>query len=68
MTDSAMKDLPNKFKQAREKLGLTQADVAQKADINVNGYAKIERGETQPTLPTIKKLIAVLKIKPTDVL
>jgi len=50
MTDAVMKDLPNKLKQAREKLGLTQVEVAEKAGINVNGYAKIERGETQPKL------------------
>ena len=68
MTDSAMKDLPNKFKRARLKLGLTQVEVAEKAGINVNGYAKIERGETEPKLDTIKKLMAVLKIKPSDVL
>ena len=68
MTDTAMKDLPNKFKQARLKLGLTQVEVAEKAGINENGYAKIERGETQPKLETVKKLMVVLKIKPGDVL
>ena len=68
MTDAVMKDLPNKLKQAREKLGLTQVEVAEKAGINVNGYAKIERGETQPKLETVKKLMSVLKIKPADVL
>jgi len=68
MTDAVMKDLPNKLRQAREKLGLTQVEVAEKAGINVNGYAKIERGETQPKLETVKKLMSVLKIKPADVL
>ena len=68
MTDAVMKDLPNKLKQAREKLGLTQVEVAEKAGINVNGYAKIERGETQPKLETVKKVMSVLKIKPADVL
>jgi len=68
MTDAVMKDLPNKLKQARERLGLTQVEVAEKAGINVNGYAKIERGETQPKLETVKKLMSVLKIKPADVL
>ena len=68
MTDSAMKARPNKFKQARLKLGLTQVEVAEKAGINENGYAKIERGETQPKLETVKNLMAVLKIKPSDVL
>ena len=68
MTDAVMKDLPNKLRQAREKLGLTHVKVSEKAGINVNGYAKIERGETQPKLETVKKLMSVLKIKPADVL
>ena len=32
------------FKEAREKSGLTQAEVAKKAGIGTNYYARIERG------------------------
>ena len=38
-------DIVKIFKEAREKSGLTQAEVAKKAGIHVNYYARIERGE-----------------------
>jgi transcriptional regulator with XRE-family HTH domain len=38
------KDIAKIFKEAREKAGLTQAEVAKKAGIDTNYYARIERG------------------------
>lgn len=38
-------DIVKIFKEARGKSGLTQAEVAKKAGIHVNYYARIERGE-----------------------
>lgn len=50
------------LREARLKQGLTQLEVAQKAAIHPNTYAKIERGENQPSSESIKKLMAVLDI------
>lgn len=54
-----------KIKEAREKLNLTQAEVAEKADMTVNYYAMIERGEVNPSYEKIKSIARVLKMKVT---
>lgn len=61
-------NIGKKLKMARKKLNLKQADVAKKADISVNYYARIERDEENPTLETVKKLCQALKVKSTDIL
>jgi len=50
------------FKQSRLKKHLTQVEVAEKAGIHVNTYARIERGDQKPTFSTIKKLAKLLEI------
>lgn len=57
-----------KLKDARKKLGLKQSDVAQKAGISVNYYARIERNEENPTLETLERVLKALKLKSSDVL
>lgn len=51
------------LKQAREKAGLTQADVADKAGIHVNYYARVERGEVTPRVDVVENIAKALKIK-----
>ena len=55
------------LRRARRKKGLTQIEVAEKAKLGKNTYPKIERGENQPSPSSIKKLIKVLDIEPSDV-
>lgn len=55
------------FKKAREKKGLTQLEVAEKSGVHVNTYARFERGDQEPTFPTIKKLAKVLDIDISDI-
>lgn len=55
------------FKEARLKMSLTQGEVAKKANINPNTYAKIERDEQTPQFSTIKSLATVLKINIKDI-
>lgn len=57
-----------KLKEARKKLGFKQADVAKKANVSVNYYARIERDEENPTLETIERILKVLKVKSSDIL
>lgn len=57
-----------KLKEARKKLGMSQVEVARKAGISVNYYARIERDEENPTLGTIERMVKVLKVKSADVL
>lgn len=64
----APNNIGKKLKDARKKLGLKQSDVAEKADISVNYYARIERNEENPTLETLERVLKALKLKSSDVL
>lgn len=52
---------------ARKKLGLTQAEVATRAGLNANSYAKLERGEGKPARESIKGLKSALQLSPEEV-
>lgn len=62
------KNIGKKLKDARKKLGLKQSDVAEKAGISVNYYARIERNEENPTIETFERVLKALKLKSADVL
>lgn len=50
-------------REAREKLGFTQKQVADKAGVNANWFARFERGEEPASLKTIEDIFKVLKLK-----
>jgi len=54
------------IKSARLKAGLTQVELAKKADLHPNTVARIERGEEKPTFSTAKKLASILNLKLSD--
>ena len=56
------KKLAKILKDAREKAGLTQAEVAEKAGIHFNYYARVERGEVTPRVDIVENLARALKI------
>lgn len=60
---SSQDEIGKKLKNARKEAGLTQLKVADKANISVNYYARIERGEVNPSLETLQDLMKMLKIK-----
>lgn len=49
---------------ARSEHKLTQAQVAERADISVRGYQRLEKGEYPPKLETALKLMIALDIQP----
>lgn len=51
------------FKEAREKAGLTQAEVAKKAGINTNYYARVERGDPNARGSILNAIAKALKVK-----
>gem|GEM_PF-183149 len=53
---------------AREKEGLTQAEVAKRAKVNANYYAIVERGEGSYSFENLQRIMRVLKIKSLDIL
>lgn len=62
-SEDIFKDLGAKLKGFREKTGMTQAEVAEQAGIHVNYYARIERGEENPTYEVLLRIKSALKIK-----
>ena len=62
---SEKKDFGDSVREAREKLELTQEQVARKAKMTVNYYAMIERCEVNPSFEKIKSIAKVLKLKIT---
>lgn len=62
------KDLGDKLRKARETARLTQAEVAKAADVNVNYYAQIERGEVNPSFEKLQSIMKVLKIRSLGIL
>ena len=59
--NSIRKELGDKLRRAREKTGLTQAEV------NDNYYAVIERGEANPSYEILQRVMKVLEIKSLDI-
>lgn len=62
------KALGEKLRTTREVARLTQKEVADAADIHVNYYARIERGEENPTYDKLQNIKKALKIKTLDLL
>ena len=62
-SEKARQELGDKLRAAREKAGLTQADVAEKTYMHVNYYARIERGEINTSYEKLRKISEVLKVK-----
>ena len=67
MTDQSRKDLGSNLKKAREKVKLTQAEVAEKAEITTTYYAMMERGEVNPSFDILHKMVKILKVKPSEI-
>ena len=66
MNSQALAQFSKMAKEARERLNLTQAEVAEKAgNVTVNYYAMIERGEVNPSFNKMKSIAKVLKLKIT---
>jgi len=54
--------LGKKLKEAREKKEMTQSEVATLANIHVNYYARVERGEENPSLDKLRKIAEILNV------
>jgi transcriptional regulator with XRE-family HTH domain len=50
------------LRRLRETRGLSQEALAQRAEIALNTYSRIERGQASPTWPTVRALAAALDV------
>jgi DNA-binding XRE family transcriptional regulator len=62
MSRHIKESFPEKFRQARERAGLTQQQLSELADLSVTGLAMIERGERTPTLDTAARICWALDV------
>lgn len=60
--------LGRNIKKARQKKGFTQASVANKAQVHINYYARIERGEVNPSVEILEAIVKALKVKSSDIM
>lgn len=66
--DSIAKIMAKNLKKIRLSKHLTQAELAEKAGITSNHYARVERGVAIPSAITIAMLAKSLKVKSSDIL
>lgn len=65
--DSTTRKVAKRLKTLRLDRDLTQSDVAEKADMSTNYYAKIERGELRPSVDIYERLAKALKATASDI-
>ncbi len=61
-------DFAKKVRIRRYELGLTQEQLAERADFHVNYIGGIERAERNPSLESLVSLAKALEISPRDLL
>ena len=66
--DLLQKRLGEAARTAREALGLTQAQVAKKAEMSPAVYGRIERGGMMPSVPALRRLAVALGVSPAVLL
>ncbi len=67
MTEQTSKKIANNLKRIRLEREFTQAVLADKAGLNSNYYAKIERGEIKPSIENIEKIVKALGVNSSEV-
>jgi transcriptional regulator with XRE-family HTH domain len=59
-------ELGKRVRRLRNKLDLSQEELAEKAGIHRTYMGKIERGESNPPLHTVSKIAKALKVEMSD--
>lgn len=65
-SSSFLKDFGKNVRKLREKQGLSQDNLALKADLDRTYLSGIERGERNPSLRNIGKISKALSVEPVD--
>jgi transcriptional regulator with XRE-family HTH domain len=62
MNKELAKSIGTAARQARTALELTQEDAAERIEVSVEFYARIERGNSLPSVPTLARIAGVLGV------
>lgn len=65
--DNTNHRISERLKVLRLEKGLTQSELAEKAAINTNYYAKVERGEATASVPMLEKIAEVLGVDISEI-
>lgn len=68
MSSRSITKIGKNLREVRDAKRLTQADVAQKAGISTNYYARIERGEVAISVEILEQLAKALGVKSAEIL
>lgn len=60
--------LGKNLRDARERLGLTQEQVAERSGVQAGEVSRIEAGKRDPRVSTLEKLAAAVELKPGQLL
>lgn len=63
-----MMTIGNRLLAARKRLGMTQAEVAERAGLSDRTYADIERGGVNMRIETFLRICQTLSVSPDDIL
>lgn len=66
--DPPMAELGPNLRAARERLGLTQEQVAERSGVHVTEVSRIETGKRDPQVSTVRRLAAAVEVKPGQLL
>jgi transcriptional regulator with XRE-family HTH domain len=63
-----MTDLGSRLREARERLELTQEEVAQRSGVHATEVSRIEAGKRDPQVSTLLRLAKAVEVKPSQLL
>lgn len=66
--DHAMARLGTNLREARERLGLTQEQVAERSGVHATEVSRIEGGKRDPQVSTVIRLAEALEVEPGELL
>ena len=61
-----MAHLGTNLREARERLGLTQEQVAQRSGVHATEVSRIEAGKRDPQVSTVRRLAKAVDVKPGE--
>ena len=67
-TANIRREIGKNMSKARNNLNAKQVEIATEAGVNPSYYSKIERGEVNPSLEKVYRIIKALRVKSSDIL
>ena len=62
--DPAVTHFGTRLREAREDLGLTQEEVAQRSGVHATEISRMEAGKRDPQISTLRRLARALEVEP----